>query len=194
MTNTLNNVPRELLAGLLQNYYWQLRSANGLASYAGGTGADEQPAECADQIHALLSAPSPAGVDGLPEFLTPELEELGREAVERAIQDGCNSSRSLEYAYGEAIRKHVVDNAQAIIDGLRGEVAEERSKVAQLEEGVPRIMEASYQFRTERDHQARRIVELEGLLRACLVEFGGDYTTLTERIDAALSAGKDSER
>ena len=98
-----------------------------------------------------------------------------------------------------------LSDAQAIIDGLRGGVAEERAKVAQLEEGVPRIMEASYQFRQHRDQQAQRIGELEGLLREertyASVPASCQQGVVSRcicrncrllRIDAALSAGKDS--
>lgn len=130
----------------------------------------------AERIAALLSAPSPAGVDGLPEFLTPELEERGREAVERATQDGCNSSRGLEYAYGEAVRKSVVDDAQAIIDGLRVDAERYRA----LRHSLSGQQHCSH---TE---------------MPCISDPISPFVTYTPdgldaAIDAALSAGKEGE-
>jgi len=57
-----------------------------------------------------------------------------------------------------------LSDAQAIIDGLRGEI----------------------------DQQAQRIGELEGLLRESYSFLPSAFTDLLYRIDAALSAGKEA--
>ena len=140
MTNTIPNVPRELLAELQEHIDCH------------------RDAVLWGKVCALLSDPSPAGVDGCK--CSMSISMLG---------DGCRHCQPQEYIdrLGEMLgeERSELSDAQAIIDGLRGGVAEERAKVAQLEEGIPRIMEASYQFRQQRDQQAQRIGELEGLLR-----------------------------
>ena len=147
MTDTTTNVPRELLDSLLT-----VIESNGYA-------ADE--VEAVDELRAILSAPSPAGVDGWD-------------------------------VAGDILEK--LSAAQAIIDGLRGEVA-------QLQSMLATVSKAGIRIRTERDQQDQRIGELEGLLReaykyplnhACETV---DFTAqdLCERIDAALSAGKEVE-
>ena len=197
MTNTIPNVQRELLADLLGNDH------------------DKRIMAERHLLAMLANAPSPAGVDGLPEFLTQELEAVGQEAVAKAVDDQCSSVPVLQAVYGEAIRKRVVDDAQAIIDGLRGEVD-------QLQSMLATVSKAGIRIRTERDKQAKRIGELEGLLRdsAELIKHGvfedgycccgssvdshglGDGHSpvdalayhagqVCERIDAALSAGKE---
>ena len=202
MTNTTLNVPRELME--------RARAA------VAATNTSNWSSDLLRDIHAILSAPSPAGDGGLPEFLTQELEAVGQEAVAKAVDDQCSSVPVLQAVYGEAIRKRVVDDAQAIIDGLRGENERIRLNIAEYNEAI-----ACYQ--SERDQQAQRIGELEGLLRdsAELIKHGvfedgycccgssvdshglGDGHSpvdalayhsgqVCERIEAALSAGKDS--
>ena len=186
MTNTIPNVPRELLENTLNkmSIVWQ--------------STDEM-----DQLRALLSAQSPAGVDGLgntAKLLLPALRQYMH-----------NDGSGLLAGYD-------LETTQAIIDGLRGEVAELQSMITNLSR-------AGIRMRTERDQQAQRIGELEGLLRdsAELIKHGvfedgycccgssvdshglGDGHSpvdalayhagqVCERIDAALSAGKDSDQ
>ena len=69
---------------------------------------------------------------------------------------------------------------QAIIDGLRGEVADLLSMLAT-------VSKAGLRVRTERDQQAQRIGELEGLLRHAQKQVPTG-SGLHMRIDAALSA------
>ena len=147
MTNTINNVPRELLENIVLCY--------NEGEFELGTLA----AEC----HALLSATSPAGVDGWD-------------------------------VAGDILKK--LSAAQAIIDGLRGEVADLGSMLAT-------VSKAGLRVRTERDQQARRIVELEGLLLRVQVSLSLDDTEwgysgaekykLLADIRAALAAGKEKQ-
>ena len=122
----------------------------------------------------LANAPSPAGVDGL---------NTDRNAAFKACpESGCDWG---SFYLGWKARGEV---EQAIIDGLRGEVADLRSMLAT-------VSKAGLRVRTERDQQAQRIGELEGLLRSCLPALSdGGCAALANRIDAALSAGKDSAK
>ena len=72
------------------------------------------------------------------------------------------------------------DSAHAIIDGLRGENERIRLNIAEYNEAI-----ACYQ--SERDQQAQRIGELEGLLRHAQKQVPTG-SGLHMRIDAALSA------
>ena len=104
MTNTLNNVPRELLDSLLT-----VIESNGYA-------ADE--VEVVDELRALLSAPSPAGVDGLKRYeVFPYLDD------DVAELDICESDDGTFVKY---------DDAQAIIDGLRGEADQQAQRIGEL--------------------------------------------------------------
>ena len=194
MTNTIPNVPRELLC--------ELRDAANEGMNA--TTRQHQIDHFAGLIakaDALLSDPSPAGVDGL---------NTDRNAAFKACpESGCDWG---SFYLGWKARGSV---DQAIIDGLRGEVADLRSMLAT-------VSKAGLRVRTERDQHAQRIGELEGLLRdsAELIKHGvfedgycccgssvdshglGDGHSpvdalayhagqVCERIDAALSAGKE---
>ena len=169
--NTIPSVPRELLDSLLT-----VIESNGYA-------ADE--VEVVDELRAILSAPSPAGVDGL---------NTDRNAAFKACpESGCDWG---SFYLGWKARGEV---EQAIIDGMRGEVAELESTLADNLElsgkRAVRIAEIGHEFAdaiSERDQQAQRIGELEGLLRHAQkqVPTGSGLHT---RIDAALSAGKEGE-
>ena len=183
MTNTINNVPRELLE----------RAWRALANSATGReigaylDADPCAPECAETCarasmcstcSAILSAPSPAGVDGL---------NTDRNAAFKACpESGCDWG---SFYLGWKARGEV---EQAIIDGLRGEVD-------QLQSMLATVSKAGIRVRTERDQQAQRIGELEGLLREVHDTYRAaihweDLRGTMKRIAAALSAGKDSER
>ena len=210
MTNTINNVPRELLERVL-NAGWGSETVNALDDLRDFLESAPSPADHVEDARAMVAKPSPAGVDGL-------------EVIGYLLTKGNQLSRMPAGAADEPLCR--LSAAQAIIDGLRGKVAEERAKVAQLEEGIPRIMEASYQFRQQRDQQAQRIGELEAALEfACkslaqvtssdgsghadiavsVLRMAGrkeaDASQIVEsykagakwRIDAALSAGKEGE-
>ena len=119
----------------------------------------------------LANAPSPAGVGGL------EVKRLSIAGVRSLIE--CSD--------GELARYSDVERLLAIIDGLRGEVA-------QLQSMLATVSKAGIRVRTDRDQQAQRIGELGGLLRSCLPALSdGGCAALANRIDAALSAGKEGE-
>ena len=119
----------------------------------------------------LANAPSPAGVDGL---------NTDRNAAFKACpESGCDWG---SFYLGWKARGEV---EQAIIDGLRGEVD-------QLQSMLATVSKAGIRVRTDRDQQAQRIGELEGLLRHAQKQVPTG-SGLHMRIDAALSAGKEGE-
>ena len=166
MTNTIPNVPRELLADLLGNDH------------------DKRIMAERHLLAMLANAPSPAGVDGL---------NTDRNAAFKACpESGCDWG---SFYLGWKARGEV---EQAIIDGLRGENERIRLNIAEYNEAI-----SCYQ--SERDQQAQRIGELEGLLRevrnglSCenLHHKKSEQHAFDEpckvlvRIDFALSAGKE---
>lgn len=166
--NTIHNVPRELLENIVLCY--------NEGEFELGTLA----AEC----HAFLSAPSPAGVEGL--------EVIGTLRYFMDYPDSPHSApgyithqfnpASWDHA-GEAAGEHKLcrlSDAQAIIDGLRGEI----EVMTQHANNYSRMFEECAE---ERDQQARRIGELEGLLRHAQKQVPTG-SGLHMRIDAALSA------
>ena len=168
MTNNTINVPRELLE----------RARAAVAS----TNTSNWSSDLLRDIHAILSAPSPAGVDGL---------DTDRNAAFKACpESGCDWG---SFYLGWKARGEV---EQAIIDGLRGEVADLLSMLAT-------VSKAGIRVRTERDQQARRIGELEGLLLRVQVSLSLDDTEwgysgaekykLLADIRVALSAVKEGE-
>ena len=195
MNNTIPNVPRKLLERVL-NAGWGSETVNAL-----------------DDLRDFLeSAPSPAGVDGLVRnFKTREGYDvwdklcaipkfgflIGPSGGVVKVADIGNwidrdeAQSVVDEAQCEVnLLRHEASDAQAIIDGLRGELIEERAKVAQLEEGVPRIMEASYQFRQQRDQLAGLLREVHDTYRAAI--HWEDLRSTMKRIDAVLSAHKDA--
>ena len=164
MTNTITNVPRELLERA-SNLAFQTR---------------HYPLH--EELRTLLSAPSPAGVGGL---------NTDRNAAFKACpESGCDWG---SFYLGWKARGEV---EQSIIDGLRGEVADLGSMLAT-------VSKAGLRVRTERDQQAQRIGELEGLLDRVKVSLSLDDTEwgysapdkykLLADIRAALPAGKGGE-
>ena len=157
MTNTINNVPRELLADLLGNDH------------------DKRIMAERHLLAMLANAPSPAGVDGL---------NTDRNAAFKACpESGCDWG---SFYLGWKARGEV---EQAIIDGLRAEIGAQRVKTCIA-------LKERNDAREERDQQAQRIGELEGLLRDCYPGCGltaRQTQSIRERIDAALAAGKEGE-
>ena len=142
--NTIANVPRELLERCCKRMY------------------DMMQGDLHEELRALLSAPSPDGVDGLVAVKVWEADA--------------------DWDDHELVVR--LSDAQAIIDGLRGENERIRLNIAEYNEAI-----SCYQ--SERDQQAQRIGELEGLLRHAQKQVPTG-SGLHMRIDAALSAGKDS--
>ena len=157
MTNTIHNVPRELLADLLGNDH------------------DKRIMAERHLLAMLANAPSPAGVDGL---------NTDRNAAFKACpESGCDWG---SFYLGWKARGEV---EQAIIDGLRAEIGAQRVKTCIA-------LKERNDAREERDQQAQRIGELEGLLRDCYPGCGltaRQTQSIRERIDAALAAGKEGE-
>ncbi len=185
MTNTIPNVPRELLADLLGNDH------------------DKRIMAERHLLAMLANAPSPAGVDGLEVYITD-----------------CATCVDVVPAKTVTDAKVVLaKDAQAIIDGLRGEVEALQSMITDLSK-------TGIRMRAERDNQARRAGELAAALEfACkslaqvtssdgsghadiavsVLRMAGrkeaDASQIVEaykagakwRIDAALSAGKERE-
>lgn len=180
MTDTIPNVPRELKPVLAMILNALDRDA---------ADGKQARAEMAAELRALLSAPSPAGVDGCK--CSMSISMLG---------DGCRHCQPQEYIdrLGEMLdeERSELSDAQAIIDGLRGEVA-------QLQSMLATVSKAGLRVRTERDQQAQRIGDLEGLLLRVQVSLSLDDTEwgyngaekykLLSDIRAALSSGKKGE-
>lgn len=168
MTNTIPNVPRELLERVAKPVLFRSQ--------------EDAHADACAELRALLSAPSPAGVDGL--------EVVGYVSRDDIKWQGDCTLRLKPYS-DYTIPLCRLSDAAAIIDGLRGEVAELQSMITNLSR-------AGIRMRTERDQQAQRIGELEGLLREVHDTYRAavhweDLRGTMRRIDAALSAGKEGE-
>lgn len=177
MTNTIPNVPRQLLERAATSIEQRM-----CIQCEGVPCCMPESLNTLSDIRALLSAPSPAGVDGL---------NTDRNAAFKACpESGCDWG---SFYLGWKARGEV---EQAIIDGLRGEVADLRSMLAT-------VSKAGIRVRTERDQQARRIGELEGLLLRVQVSLSLDDTEwgysgaekykLLADIRVALSAVKEGE-
>lgn len=170
MTNTISNVPRELLEEVMLAA--QRMPVRGPSIRA--------------KLHAILSAPSPAGLDGL---------DTDRNAAFKACpESGCDWG---SFYLGWKARGEV---EQAIIDGLRGEFGAQRVKTCIA-------LKERNEAREERDQQARRIGELAELAAQASVnckntayylrKYRPDLADICSgwcvAIDAALSAGKEGE-
>lgn len=155
MTNTIPNVPRELLEVIEQT--WRIH-------YKGGPVTTDIAADAIKkglgQLRALLSAPSPAGVDGLEVYIT-DCATCVDVAPAKTVTD---------------TRVVLAQDAKAIIDGLRSEneALHDQVKVLQsdanswqsgYDEG--RRMGGKHCALTI-DQQAHRVADLEGLLSARL--------------------------
>lgn len=207
MTNTIPNVPLELKpcpfcgseAGrATKKATWNL-SRHRVACTNSGCGAHYgywHP------IEWNTRAPSPAGVDEDDEYMPDGIVQgimqseevdavsLAAKSLKAAGVDGWDVA-------GDILEK--LSAAQAIIDGLRGENERIRLNIAEYNEAI-----SCYQ--SERDQQAQRIGELEGLLRESgktIHKLQAEQPTpariaryldaMRGQIDAALSAGKEGE-
>lgn len=195
--NTIPNVPRELepcpfcgseAGRATKKATWNL-SRHRVACTNSGCGAHYgywHPIEW--NARALLSAPSPAGVGGLDVVGWYRMDD--RKAI-TPYPSVCATWHKMGVKVGAAYS----DSAHAIIDGLRGEV----EVMTQHANNYSRMFEECSE---ERDHQAKRIGELEGLLLRVQVSLSLDDTEwgysgaekykLLADIRTALSAGKDA--
>lgn len=163
--NTIPNVPRELLERAVRIPTKASVEENHAAIVDRGRAQSE--------LRALLSAPSPAGVDGLEVVGWYRMDD--RKAI-TPYPSVCATWHKMGVKVGAAYS----DSAHVIIDGLRVEV----EVMTQHANNYSRMFEECAE---ERDQQARRIGELEGLLRHAQKQvLTGSW--LHMRIDAALSA------
>ena len=213
MTNTINNVPRELLERVLD--------------YDGAVAIRQNARH---ELRAILSAPSPAGVDGLEvvdfhmgdavsirKLLAThvlssrvENEHLGVAGAIRVTTWATKIGLTIEQRESNGGESARVLSAQAIIDGLRGEVERKTRSLDSYGEELDKMQEsidagyrAKMKYKRERDHLAQRIGELEGLLNRVKVSLSLDDTEwgysapekykLLADIRAALSAGKEKQ-
>ena len=157
--NTIANVPRRLLERAVQIPSKASVEENHAAIIDRGRAQAEirallsttSPANHVEDVRAMVAAPSPAGVDGLEVVGWYRMDD--RKAI-TPYPSVCATWHKMGVKVGAAYS----DSAQAIIDGLRGEVADLRTMLAT-------VSKAGLRVRTERDQQAQRIGELEGLLR-----------------------------
>ena len=158
MTDTIPNVPRELKPVLAMILNALDRDA---------ADGKQARAEMAAELRAILSAPSPAGVDGLDDtakLLLPALRQYMH-----------NDGSGLLAGYD-------LETTHAIIDGMR------------LGSQKAEWVERATALGQKADQQAQRIGELEGLLREVRLPDDIGRMDIWTRIDSALSAGKDSEQ
>ena len=194
MTNTIPNVPRELLADLLGNDH------------------DKRIMAERHLLAMLANAPSPAGVDGLAvssagwfSLVMNAAAELETASYSITDPDAKRVAQSgADYYRSKAKSSQVVclSDAQAIIDGLaaenhqlRRELNLRQSQIKSSGRIAERAQRFAVQLRTERDQQAQRIGELEGLLRDFAyhtqrreMPTESSLAEWADRIDAALSA------
>ena len=145
MTNTVPNVPRELLERCCKRMY------------------DMMQGDLHEELRALLSAPSPAGVDGLEVvgwYTEDHLDDKSATTYSREVADRWLAKGWPVNGIANAAA------AQAIIDGLRVEVERLDRESQNLSDQLGACGRDRNMFRAERDQQAQRIGELEGLLRA----------------------------
>lgn len=192
MNNTIPNVPRELLERVL-NAGWGSETVNALDDLRDFLESASSSANHVEDVRAMVADPSPAGVDGL---------NTDRNAAFKACpESGCDWG---SFYLGWKARGEV---EQAIIDGLRGDlaVALKVPSVAAMRAYLDtEFAKDNMRLGTERDQQAQRIGELEGLLLRVQVSLSLDDTEwgysgaekykLLADIRAAMSAGKDSEQ
>ena len=181
MTNTTPNVPRDLLNSLLT-----VIESNGYA-------ADEvevvdelrallsapSPANHVEDVRAMVAAPSPAGVDGL------EVVGWYRMDDHKAITP-YPSVCATWHKMGAKVGAAYSDSAQSTVDGLRYEIDR---LIRESSKANPNY---HLKLQIECDRSAKRIGELEGLLRHAQKQVPTG-SGLHMRIDAALSAGKEGE-
>jgi len=202
MTNTIPNVPRELLADLLGNDH------------------DKRIMAERHLLAMLANAPSPAGVDGLEvvAFLIggePSLTQcmvrgvvndpLCRLSDAQAIIDGLRGEVAEQEETANQWRELALQfdrHRMTAMAHIRAAASGDKSAIEALGvfAALPPI--PGHEITAERDQQAQRIGELEGLLLRVQVSLslgdtewgysGAEKYKLLADIRAALSAGKDS--
>lgn len=168
MTNTIPNVPRELMADLLGNDH------------------DKRIMAERHLLAMLANAPSPAGVDGLDVvgYIDSDDDVSGSYAV---FKNDCDLRDGTELVR--------LSDAQAIIDGLRGEVAALREERDSFQRIGIRQIEHRYQLAALLLEKFPRIdprhpITLSEVDHCCEYVLHKDRERLHCAIDAALSAAK----
>ena len=176
--NTIPNVPRELLE----------RARAAVAS----TNTSNWSSDLLRDIHAILSAPSPAGADGLEVVGWYRMDD--RKAI-TPYPSVCATWHKMGVKVGAAYS----DSAHAIIDGLQEKIERlqfslEVAKTDELSAAVyaetESIKHSLWNAEKECDQHAQRIGELEGLLRAesARVDFLDAYIVTADAPDTGKVA------
>lgn len=215
--NTLPNVPRKLLEVIEQT--WRIHYQGGpvttdIAADAIEKGlgqlrallSAQSPANHVEDVRSMVAAPSPAGVDGLEvaTFLHTLHMELGQtEQLCSKWKGDPFGVSGVDYSSTYSVTSEPLcrlSDAQAIIDGLRGELKQsDRARMNQFE--------TIGKLQDERDQQAQRIGELAELAAQASVnckntayylrKYRPDLADICSgwcvAINAALSAGKEGE-
>ncbi len=204
MTNTINNVPRDLLERCLIS----------------DRGRPNERLN--EELSALLSATSPAGVDGLEVVVVVEQRDIfptshwSRPRPHLMWASGMTGDKQKKIPHGTELS--ATADAQRIIDGLRGEVERLKSESfedlynAAIDERDQQALRADVAVADANDaerkviQQAQRVGELDLLLQLaehvlCEYSFNslGDVIATTqadrddvrEKIVATLDAGKE---
>ncbi len=175
---------------------------NGMKLYAAPVSEAKAQGDHVEDVRAMVAAPSPAGVDGLEvvAYRKPYMSSTDFMPHEPWCNDGISSE-------WEPLCR--LSDAQAIIDGLRGEVERYRAvldgaKYPNLDKLLSFSVEdcrflgetvasMTISVQSERDLQAQRIGELVGHLEfavTILTVAGLAGNAQVEAMRAALSAGK----
>ena len=165
----------------------------------------------AAELRALLSAPSPVGVDGLEVVSNWVLfdAEADKPYIKKMLPEGflaffdCEEDARRAKANNpgtdyKRIDRVKAEDAQAIIDGLRGEVARLREERDSFQRIGIRQIEHRYQLAALLLEKFPRIdphhpITLSEVDHCCEYVLHKDRERLHCAIDAALSAGKEGE-
>ena len=189
--NTIHSVPRELLEEVMLAA--QRMPVRGPSIRA--------------KLHAILSATSPAGVDGLEvvgyvsqddikwqgdctlrlkpysDYVIPlcRLSDAQRTIAE--LHDELDAAREILAQQG---RNNTELRAER--DTLRQQLAEREATIARLETGIPRIQEQSHQMRQQRDRLAELLADVKADYTHAI--HWEDMHATMKRIAAALAEVK----
>ena len=188
MTNTINNVPRELLADLLGNDHDKriMAERHLLAMLANAPSPAGVDADHVEDVRAMVADPSPAGVDGLEVVGWYRMDD--RKAI-TPYPSVCATWHKMGVKVGAAYS----DSAHAIIDGLRGEVARLREERDSFQRIGIRQIEHRYQLAALLLEKFPRIdphhpITLSEVDHCCEYVLHKDRERLHCAIDSALSA------
>jgi len=137
MTNTIPNVPRELLERVL-NAGWGSETVNALDDLRDFLESAPSPANHVEDVRAMVAAPSPAGVDGLEVVAWVTTGFSGKSRTRRAFTVNADDAARQHTNWTPHYRQVTTDqlcrlsDAQAIIDGLRGEVDQQAQRIGEL--------------------------------------------------------------